>query len=302
MTAVDQPVIQGPNRTAPDTGRGASRPTPRWSRLAPSFIRYLVLLLFLIIFMLPFIWIVFWALKSEGEIATSPFALPIPPNWENLSQVWTVGRYSKYVPNTLIYAVSITTAVCFLSCLAGYGLATLQFPGRQLIFNYFLVGLIVPFFSLMIPIYYLARDLSILGTYWGLIIPGTALALPFGIFLMRAFFLALPKEIAEAARIDGDNEWGVFWRVMLPLAGPGLMTLAVFEFLWTWNMFLEPLVLVQRDELRPVGLAILFFQGRYNTDRGMVATGVLLTIVPIVLLYLALQRKFIEGITAGAVK
>jgi len=264
--------------------------------------RYAILLFFVVIFILPFVWSVFWALKTEEEISQDPFAPPIPPHWDNLPRAWTQGRYSRYIPNTLIYAFSITTGVCLIAGLAGYGLARIRFPGRQLIFNFFLVGLMVPFFALMIPLYTMLRDLHLLGTRWGLIIPGIGLAVPFGTFLMRSFFLALPEELSDAAKIDGCNEWGVFGRVMLPLAGPGLTTLAVFEFMWTWNMFIEPLMFVQRDELRPVGLAIYFFQGRYTIDRGMVAAGVLLTIAPVIIMYLLLQRKFIEGVTAGALK
>jgi len=271
-------------------------------RQVGEIVRYMLLLLFAAIFVVPFIWMGFWALKTETEISEDPFSPPIPPHWDNLAKVWTIGQYNKYLPNTLIYAFAIATSVCFLSCLAGYALARIPFPGQQMIFIFFLIGLMVPFFAVMIPIYFLVANLGILGTRWALIIPGTALALPFGVFLMRSFFLSLPEELADAARIDGCNEWGVFARVMLPLASPGLTTLAVFEFLWTWNMFIEPLVLVQRDPLRPVGLAILLFQARYTIDRGMVAGGLLLTIVPVIIMYLLLQRKFIEGVTAGAFK
>jgi ABC-type glycerol-3-phosphate transport system permease component len=264
--------------------------------------RYTLLIIFAFVFLAPFVWIAFWALKTEMEIGAAPFSPPINPHWDNLARTWTTGRYSRYLPNTLIYATTISVGVCFFSCLAGYALAKIRFPGRQMLFSFFLVGLMVPFFALMIPLFLLVRDFHILGTRWALIVPGIALGLPFGIFLMRAFFLALPDELVDAAKIDGCSEWSAFWRVMLPLAWPGLTTLVVFEFLGTWNMFVEPLVLVQRDELRPVGLAILFFQSRYNIDRGMVAAGVMMTILPVILVYIALQRKFIEGITAGALK
>lgn len=279
-----------------------SRSKVRMRRWGWGALRYLVLGLFLVIFLVPFVWMVFWALRSEPEIAQNPFALPTTPRWENLAAAWTTGRYSTYLPNTVIYSISFVIGICFFSCLSGYAVARMRFPGRDLIFIFLLIGIMVPFQSLMIPLYYLARDLHILGTRWGLIIPGVSLGLPFGTFLMRAFFRGLPEELADAARIDGCNEWSVFWRVMLPLAGPGLTTLAVFEFMWSWNIFLPALVLVQRDELRPVALALLFFQDRYSMDRGMITAGVMLTILPVVLVYIFLQRKFIEGITAGALK
>jgi len=286
------------------TARGwpAGLPVYKLTRQVSKILRSALILLFVLIFIIPFIWIGFWGLKTETEISRNPFSPPIPPHWENLARVWTIGQYSKYLPNTLIYAFTIAAGVCLFSCLAGYALASIPFPGRQVIFTFFLIGLMVPFFAVMIPIYFLVANVGILGTRWALIIPGIALALPFGIFLMRSFFLALPEALNDAAKIDGCGEWQTFARVMLPLASPGLTTLAVFEFLWTWNMFVEPLVLVQRDPLRPVGLAILLFQARYTIDRAMVAGGLLLTILPVIVMYLLLQHKFVEGITAGALK
>ena len=166
----------------------------------------------------------------------------------------------------------------------------------------FLIGLMVPFQSVMVPLYYLLRDLHLLGTYGGFIIPAITIQLPFGIFLMRGFFRGLPPELGDAARVDGANEWGVFRQVMLPLARPGLATLVVFEFIFFWNEFAMPLVFVQREALRPISLGTLSFFGRYTADRGMIAAGVTISMLPVVVLYLLLQRRFIEGITAGALK
>ena len=274
----------------------------RLSRWSGVLAKYVVLLFFLYIFLQPFIWIWSSALKSSQEIAADPFALPKEWHWENLANAWTLGRFNQYIGNTLIYSVIIVLGVCFIACLAGYALATRPFPGQNFIFILFLLGLMVPFQSIMIPVYYLARDLHILGTRWAMIIPSTALGLPFGIFLMRAFFRGLPMELADAAWIDGCTEWGVFWRIMLPLAMPGLTTLAVFQFMGTWNAFLIPLILVQREELRPVALGIMFYFGRYTADRGMIAAGVTLASLPIILVYLSLQHQFVRGITAGAVR
>jgi len=241
-------------------------------------------------------------LKSTQEIAADPFALPKEWHWENLANAWTLGRFDRYIGNTIIYSVIVVLGVCAIACLAGYALATPHFPGQNLIFLLFLLGLMVPFQSIMIPMYYLVRDLKILGTRWAMIIPSIALGLPFGIFLMRAFFRGLPLELADAARIDGCTEWGVFGRVMLPLAMPGLTTLAVFQFMGTWNSFAIPLILVQREELRPVALGIMFYFGRYTSDRAMIAAGVTLAVLPIILMYLLMNRQFVRGITAGAVR
>ena len=271
-------------------------------RFGGQTLRYAVLIFFLLIFMVPLIWIWSSALKSSVEIARAPFALPTEWRWENFVEAWNTGRFGRYLGNSVIYAVGIVGAVCFLSCLAGYALALLPLPGRGLILVIFLLGLMVPFQSVMIPLYYLLRDLRILETYAAFILPGTALQIPFGIFLMRGFFRGLPPEIGDAARIDGANEWLVFRQVMLPMATPGLATLVVFQFMFAWNEFLMPLVFVQTDELRPVSTGIMFFFGRFTAQRDLIAAGVTIAMLPVVVLYLLLQRRFIEGITAGALK
>lgn len=264
--------------------------------------QYVVLIVFLLIFLVPILWIWSSALKSSIEIMKNPFALPEEFRWINLQKAWTTGRFDRYIGNTMIYCAAIVFGVVFLSCLAGYSLALLPLPGRGIWLTIFLLGLMVPFQSVMIPIYYQLRDINLLETYWAFIVPGIALRLPFGIFLMRGFFRGLPRDIADAARLDGANEWNVFRQVMLPLAVPGLSTLVVFQFINTWNQFLMPLIFVQRDELRPVSLGTMFFFGRFTTDRGMIAAGVTISMLPMVVLYLLLQRRFIEGITAGALK
>ncbi len=264
--------------------------------------RYALLIFFLLVFLVPVLWIWASALKSSIEISRNPFALPQEFMWENIERAWTVGGFDRYLLNTVIYCAAIVTGVVALSCFAGYALALLPLPGRGVVLGLFLLGLMVPFQSVMIPIYYLLRDVGLLETYWAFIIPGIALRLPFGIFLMRGFFKGLPNDIADAARLDGANEWNVFRSVMLPLAIPGLSTLVVFQFINTWNQFLMPLIFVQRDELRPVALGVMFFFGRFTADRGLIAAGVTISMIPMVILYLLLQRRFIEGITAGAMK
>jgi ABC-type glycerol-3-phosphate transport system permease component len=264
--------------------------------------QYVVLIVFLLVFLIPVLWIWSSAFKSSIEISRSPFALPTELRWENIERAWTVGGFDRYVLNTVIYCAAIVTGVVALSCFSGYALALLPLPGRGVILTLFLLGLMVPFQSVMIPIYYLLRDIGLLETYWAFIVPGIALRLPFGIFLMRGFFKGLPVDIADAARMDGANEWQVFRSIMLPLAIPGLSTLVVFQFIYTWNQFLMPLIFVQRDELRPVALGTMFFFGRFTADRGMIAAGVTISMIPMVILYLLLQRRFIEGITAGAMK
>lgn len=279
--------------------RVSGRDRRRW---LPEAGRYAVLVFFFGIFFVPFIWVWSSAFKKSIEIAQHPFGLPETWRWQNIQKAWTVGHFDRYMGNTAIYCAAIVGGVVVLSALAGYALALLPIPGRGGILMIFVLGLMVPFQSVMVPIYYLLRDIHLLETYWAFILPGIALRLPFGIFLMRGFFRGLPTELADAGRVDGGNEWTVFRQIMLPLATPGLATLTVFQFIWTWNQFLMPLVFVQRDELRPVSLGTMFFFGRFTADRGMIAAGVTISMLPMVILFLILQRRFIEGITAGALK
>jgi ABC-type glycerol-3-phosphate transport system permease component len=275
---------------------------PWYARVGGTAVTYAILIFFFLLFLMPFVWIWFSAFKSAREIAADPFSPPTSLDPTNLVKAWTVGNFSNYMLNTVIYSVAIVSGVVLLCCLAGYALAMLPLPGRNWIFVLFLLGLMVPFQSVMIPLYYLLRDIRILETYWAFIIPGIAIRLPFGIFLMRGFFRGLPPELGDAARTDGANEWQVFRQVMLPLSWPGLATLVVFQFMWTWNEFAMPLIYVQRDALRPISLGTMFFFGRFTADRGLIAAGATIAMIPIVILYLLLQRRFIEGITAGALK
>lgn len=264
--------------------------------------RYLVLLAGVALFALPIFWMFAAAVKPANELAVDPFAVPSAIEFSNLARAWEVGHYGDYLLNTLIYCVAIVAAVCLLCCLGGYAFGVLEFPGRDALFVVFLVGMVVPFQAVMIPEYYLARDLGILGTMWAYVLPGTAFGLGFGMFMMRAFFLGLPREIANAARLDGASERQVFLRIMLPLARPGLATLVVFQFMFTWKNFLIPLVLVQNESLRPLSLGITFFFGRYTSDLGLIASGVTIASLPMIVLYIVLQRHVTRGITQGALK
>lgn len=280
----------------------ASRNGFRIDRLLGGFGKYAILILFLLIFLVPLIWVVFSAFKSAPELLKNPFGIPEVWRWENFAEAWQVGRVGSYLGNSVIYTVAIVAGVVALSTAAGYALAMLPLPGRDGVLVLFMLGLMVPFQSFMIPLYYLLRDIHLLETYWGFILPGIAFRLPFGIFLMRGFFRGLPSDLADAARVDGANEWQAFRQVMLPLAGPGLAAQIIFQFVWAWREFLMPLVFVQSEALRPVSTGIMFFFGRFTSQRDLIAAGVVIAMVPMVVIYLILQRRFIEGITAGALK
>ena len=263
---------------------------------------YLILIAIAVYALIPLFWIYSTALKTPIEISTTPLAPPQNPTLENFSNAWVQGRLGKYFRNSVIVTIPIVLFTIALASMAGYAFARHRFFGRNPLFYLFLIGLILPFQSIMIPLYYTLRDLHLLGTYWAMIVPSTALGLPFGIFIMRAFFQGLPEELSDAARVDGCNEFGVFWRVILPLAKPGMITLGIFVFLGAWNSFLLPLLYMQKESLRPLVVGLMFFQARYTTDYGLTMAGATIVSLPIILIYIIFQRQFIQGLTAGAIK
>jgi ABC-type glycerol-3-phosphate transport system permease component len=266
------------------------------------FLRYAVLIVFAFICLLPMFWVLSSSLKTTREIALNPLGFPTEFRIDNYVEAWTVGRFSKYFMNSVIVSVPIVFGSLLFASLAGYGLARLKFRGSTLVFYAFLIGLMVPFQSVMIPLFYMLKNIGFLGTYWAMIVPSIALGLPFGIFFMRAFFAGLPHELADAAEIDGCNEWGVFWRVMIPLAGPAVSTLAVLSFMGAWNSFLLPLIYMQKESLRPLVLGLMFFRDAYTQNVPLTMAGATIVMLPIIVIYLFFQRKFIQGLTAGALK
>lgn len=265
-------------------------------------IKYAILIIFSLLSIIPIIVMWMAALKSSSEIFKDPFSLPTILHWENLTKAWTVGRFSQYLGNSFIITIPTVIGVVVFSCLAGYAFGRLKFSGSRILFFVFLIGLMVPFQSIMIPMYYDLQSLKLLGSYWAMILPAVALGLPFGIFLMQAFFHQLPADLADAARVDGCSEFGVFFKIMLPLAGPAVSTLVVFQFMWTWNAFLMPLLFLNEESLRPIALGLMFFSGRYTLNYGLVAAGVTLATLPLIVVYIIFQRQFMRGLTAGALK
>ncbi|TDD65492.1 carbohydrate ABC transporter permease [Jiangella aurantiaca] len=290
-----------PTLTAPPAEVAPSS-SKRPGRHGWTALRYAALIGAALVFVGPFVWIWISSLRDSTDIGRDPFGLPTELNWENYRNAFVTGRFGSYLGNTFLYVAFVVPLVVVLASMAAYALTLVRTKVTTLLFVLILLGVMVPFQSIMIPQYYVVRDLGLLGSYWGIIVPALALGLPFGIFLMRAFFLGLPGELRDAARVDGAGELRVFWHVMLPLARPGLLSLAVFQFMFTWNAFLIPLLYGQHENLRPVASGIMFFVGEYQTDRAAIAAAVTLTCLPVIITYLFLQRYFIAGMTAGALK
>jgi ABC-type glycerol-3-phosphate transport system permease component len=268
--------------------------------------RYMLLIVFAGITLYPILLVVSTAFKDPLDVAVDPFGVFTSFSLENFKAAWEFGNFDDYLLNTVYVTVPTVILVVVLSSMAGYGLAQFSFRGRSAVFYAFMVGLMVPFFSVMLPLFYELRDLDLLGSYAAVILPATAGAtgfgLPLGVFLMRAFYQRLPKEIADAARVDGAGEVAVFLRVMLPLSMPGMAVLAVLVFFETWNTFVLPLLYLTDPDKQTLTTGLYLAAGARSLDIGVLAAGSLIMVVPVVAVFIAFQRQFVRGITAGAVK
>ncbi len=244
----------------------------------------------------------FTAFKTGTQVLEHPFRPPMPGTLDNIKEAWTVGRFNVYFKNSVIISLADVLGMLVVATLAGYALGRLQFPGKKLLLLVLLVGMTVPVSAILIPLYLRMRDFHLLDTYASVIIADIALAAPIFVFIMRGFFKDLPRELEDAARLDGASEIQVFWQVMLPLARPGLMTVALLEFLWSWNDLLLPLVFLVTDDRRTLPVGMLFYQGKFTVDYGLMCAGVLILSLPITILFLFFQRSFVQGLTSGALK
>lgn len=226
--------------------------------------------------------------------------IPREPTLSTYTDVLALSGFARWLFNSTVVAVTATLGTLLVQSMAAYAFARKQFPARDLIFNLVLAGLMVPGAMTLIPLFLIARDFGLINSYAGLIIP--SLAGPLGVFLLRQYMLGIPQSLLDAARIDGCREFGVYWRIVMPLSLPALGTLSIITFTAHWREFLWPLLIATDDSMKtlPVGLASL--RGQFSTDYGAQMAGTLLSLLPVIVVFLCLQRYFIRGLTAGALK
>jgi ABC-type glycerol-3-phosphate transport system permease component len=289
--------------------RTASRPvaSPRFrSGVLLDIGKYAFLAFWAALCVLPLLLVLSAAVKDPNLTTGNPFQLFSSIRFENFVDAWTLGNFGTYFFNTIVIMVPTVLGVILFSTMTGYALARFEFPGRSAILYLFILGLMVPFFALMIPLYYNLNDYHLLNTPWAVILPSIAGAggtgLPLGVFLMRAFFADMPEDLSDAARVDGCGEWDVFRRIMAPLALPGMSALAILTFLSAWNTFLLPLLYLQGEENRTLATGLLLFTGGRTQEIELTAAATLIMIAPVIVFFLLFQRHFIQGLTAGAVK
>jgi multiple sugar transport system permease protein len=272
----------------------------RRSAPAVRLASYLLLGLGAVVMVAPLVWMLSTAFKAPGNvIAYPPEWLPIPFSVEHFQQVWTTVPFGRYLLNSLAIALAVAAAEVLTSALAGYAFARLRFPGRDGLFLLYLATLMVPGQVTIIPNFILMRFFGWIDTYQGLIVPSAFTAL--GTFLLRQYFRSIPRDLEEAARIDGAGYFEVFRRIILPLSAPALAALALFSFIGSWNGFLWPFIMVSSPEMRTITVALRAFQSEYGTEWGMLMAGSTLALLPMVLVFLAAQKFLVEGIATTGI-
>jgi raffinose/stachyose/melibiose transport system permease protein len=294
--------------TAPDAGNG-QRTVPgaqpghgkgRGKALLAT--QHGLLMILSLLWLAPMVLIISTAFKTRADVLANPFGLFSSFSFDNLKVAWTQGHFNDYVLNSVLLSVPSTLLVLILSTMAGYAFARLPFPGRAVAFYAVILGLLVPFFAYMIPLYFQLRNIGMLDTLVGVDLVLATTSVPFGTFFMRAFFTDLPLELEQAARVDGCSEWQIFVHVMLPLVRSGLMALGVFTFLQTWNNFLVPILFLPDGSYRPVSTGLFQFISGRQMDIGPLAAATLITLIPVVAVFLVMQRQVAQGFISGAVK
>ena len=272
----------------------------RWSAVSTQT----VLIGWTVTVIFPMIWMIYSSFKTDQELFFSPWAAPVELQWDNFARAWTKAHVGDYLLNTLIVVVPALLLTLIISAMAAYVLARFEFVGRRFLFYMFLSGMLFPVFLALVPLFNLVNQLKMLNTFHGLIIVYIAYSLPFTIFFLTGFFKTLPTEIEESAIMDGANPYQVFFKVMLPMASPGLISMGIFNFLGMWNQYILPLVLISDESkyMLSQGLAFMLFKQFYENDWSALFAALTIIMVPTLIVYITFQKQIQDGITTGALK
>lgn len=258
-----------------------------------------IIMMFLIL--IPFAWMVSMAFKTNAEIMSfPPTFFPKEITWEHLTAIWKRIPLLTYIKNTVIFAVGVAFVSVMIDSLAGYAFARIRFKGREMLFSLILLTMMVPFQVTMIPLYIETYKFGLLNTFVGLILPRAATA--YGIFFMRSFFLGLPKDLEEAARIDGLNEFGIYMKIMLPLCKSAFITLFIFVLMGNWNDLLYPMMMTSSTNMRTLPAGLAMFVGEGLTEVGPSMAGAFISLLPLFILYCFAQKYFVQGIAISGMK
>lgn len=271
---------------------------------ATTGLKYVILTIICTIMMLPVIVAVLGGIRTTGEFLQAPFALPRNGIvWENYERILSSSSFWRSFQNSLLITIGVTTINIVLASMLGFAFSRIQFRTRNLWFNVLSIGLLFPLVVAILPIFIQIRNFGLLSNLWGVILPMAAFGLPGSVVILRGFFISIPQELEDAAYIDGSSKLEFFWYILLPIARPALMAVAVLQIIASWNEFLLPLVvLTSAPETWPLTLGLQQFQGQYGTDWAPIMAYITLLMVPAVIFYLFTQRFIVTGLTGGELK
>ncbi|TDD14109.1 carbohydrate ABC transporter permease [Nonomuraea diastatica] len=262
---------------------------------------YVALAVVSAIVLVPFAWMVSSALKRDNQVLTIPIEwIPSELRWSNFIDIWERIPLLSYLGNSAFLSLTITLLQVLSGSFAAYGFSKVRFPGRDALFVAYIATIAVPWQAYMVPQYIMMQRAELTNTYWSVILLQAFGA--FGVFLMRQYYMSIPDDLCEAARIDGLSEYGIYWRIMLPLSKPALASLALLTFVNTWNDYMGPFIYLTSNELWTVQLGLRSFVGQYEAEYAMIMAGAVLSVLPIVVIFLLGQRYFIRGIATSGLK
>lgn len=261
-----------------------------------------LLIIFALLMIYPLIWLFISAFKTSEDFFQNPFLLPSEWILDNIIDAWNIAHLGKAMINSIIVTVSATCLTVFVGALTAYALSRFSFKLKGLLMAFFLLGLLIPIHSTLVPLFIMMNKIGMLNTYWALIFPYTAFELPIAIFLATAYMSTIPKDLEESAYIDGSGYWGVFFRMMLPLSTPILFTVAILSFLRYWNEFVFALVFINDSSLKTLPLSLAMFSDGYTTNYGLTMGAMAVAVVPTIIMYVIFQEQIMKGMMAGAVK
>lgn len=280
--------------------RTAERQSQRLRSGLGKAVIYIVLITLAVTMLLPFLWMLSASLKLDKDVFRFPVQwIPLVPQWNNYVKIWTQIPFLTFFGNTSKLTVIITLLQLFTSSFAGYAFAKLQFKGRDLLFLAYIASIAIPWQSYMVPQFIMMRRLDLVDTHMSLILLQAFSA--FGVFLMRQFFISIPNDILDAARMDGLSEYGIYFRIMLPLSKPALATLTLFTAVFVWNDFMGPLIYLNSQPLKTIQLGLRMFVQQYSANYALIMAASLVSLIPLTILFLAFQRFFVEGIASTGI-
>ena len=278
-----------------------NRPYRRTLRVATRIVAHLALLCGATTMVVPFVWMLSSSLKQNLEVFyIPPTLIPAVAQWHNYLAIFKVVPYGRWFLNSMFIAVAQTVLYLFVASLAGFTFSRMRFPGRELIFGFYLATLMVPSQVTLIPKFLLMKQLHLINTYAAMIVPGVFNA--YGVFLLRQFFMTLPTSLEESAFIDGASYFRIYWQIIMPLAGPALATLSLFSFMGAWNNFLWPLIVINSDRMKPLSVGLASFHGLYETNWPYLMAASTVALIPIIIVFVIAQKYFVQGIALTGLK